>query len=89
VTAARAELERLEVPHLRPDDYFAEMMKSDEHMQKVRSRAVSCWPFRCWDCVCCTRRAARPRQYFVVATSTTGVTYVCAVIVYKLAEAML
>ena len=23
------------IPTIRPDDYFAEMMKSDEHMQKV------------------------------------------------------
>lgn len=35
VTAARSELERLGTPHRRPDDYFAQMLKSDEHMQKV------------------------------------------------------
>lgn len=30
-------LEKLERPTLRPDDYFAEMAKSDVHMQKVVS----------------------------------------------------
>jgi len=40
VAAARAELERLGVAHRRPDDFFAEMLKSDEHMQKVRSAAA-------------------------------------------------
>lgn len=40
VLAARGELERLGVPHRRPDDYFAEMIKSDEHMQKVKDRLV-------------------------------------------------
>lgn len=40
VTAARAELERLGIPHRRPDDYFAEMMKSDEHMQRVKDKLI-------------------------------------------------
>lgn len=31
-----ARLKSQGVPTIRPDDYFAEMMKSDEHMQKVR-----------------------------------------------------
>lgn len=30
-----ARLKSQGVPTIRPDDYFAEMMKSDEHMQKV------------------------------------------------------
>lgn len=29
-------LEELEVPTTRPDDYFAEMIKTDDHMRKVR-----------------------------------------------------
>ena len=37
VIAARSELERLGIPHRRPDDYFAEMLKTDDHMQKVRA----------------------------------------------------
>lgn len=40
VTAARGELERLGIPHRRPDDYFAEMLKSDAHMQKVRTAVL-------------------------------------------------
>lgn len=40
VAAARAELERLGIPHRRPDDYFAEMMKSDAHMQKVKDKLI-------------------------------------------------
>lgn len=28
-------LEELEVPTTRPDDYFAEMVKTDDHMRKV------------------------------------------------------
>lgn len=31
-----ARLKKLGIPTFRPDDYFAEMAKSDEHMQKVR-----------------------------------------------------
>lgn len=34
-------LEKLERPTLRPDDYFAEMAKSDVHMQKVRKRLMN------------------------------------------------
>ena len=30
------ELERLGVPHLRPSDYLAEMLKTDEHMKRVK-----------------------------------------------------
>ncbi|KAK4537360.1 hypothetical protein CDCA_CDCA12G3385 [Cyanidium caldarium] len=26
------------IPHVRPDDYFAEMLKPDQHMEKVRAR---------------------------------------------------
>lgn len=33
---ATARLRSLKIPTIRPDNYFAEMMKSDEHMQKVR-----------------------------------------------------
>lgn len=34
-------LHRLNVPTKRPDDYFAEMVKSDEHMKKVRENLLS------------------------------------------------
>jgi len=37
VTVARTELDRLGVPYRRPDDYFAAMLKSDDHMKKVRA----------------------------------------------------
>ncbi|XP_045128549.1 probable rRNA-processing protein EBP2 homolog [Portunus trituberculatus] len=33
-------LEELNLPTVRPSDYFAEMAKSDEHMQKVRKRLM-------------------------------------------------
>ena len=36
VKVAEERFERLGVPHVRPDDYFAEMIKSDKHMTKVR-----------------------------------------------------
>jgi biotin carboxylase len=36
MATARGELERQGVPHRRPDDYLAEMLKTDQHMQKVR-----------------------------------------------------
>jgi len=29
-------LHKLHIPTKRPDDYFAEMVKSDEHMKKVK-----------------------------------------------------
>lgn len=35
-----ARLKKLGVPTFRPDDYFAEMAKSDVHMQKVRENLV-------------------------------------------------
>ena len=37
---ARAELRREGVPFSRPGDYFAEMLKADGHMEKVRGRLV-------------------------------------------------
>ncbi|GMM54881.1 Ebp2 protein [Maudiozyma humilis] len=40
VIQARAELKRLKVPFLRPLDYFAEMAKSDEHMDKIKTQLV-------------------------------------------------
>lgn len=33
-------LKELELPTMRPEDYFAEMAKSDEHMQKIRNRLL-------------------------------------------------
>lgn len=35
-----AKLKKLGIPTTRPDDYFAEMAKSDEHMQKVRDNLM-------------------------------------------------
>lgn len=40
VSAAREELKRLKVPFLRPLDYFAEMVKNDEHMDKIKGKLV-------------------------------------------------
>ena len=40
VSAARGELGRLGVAHRRPDDYFAEMLKSDGHMQKIKDKLI-------------------------------------------------
>ena len=31
----QARLTKMDVPFLRPDDYFAEMLKTDQHMAKV------------------------------------------------------
>eukprot|EP00966_Prymnesium_polylepis_P118266 2734363-Prymnesium_polylepis.1 len=39
VKVAQTRLEKLGVPHVRPDDYFAEMVKSDKHMLKVAAAA--------------------------------------------------
>jgi len=38
---AKILLQAAKVPITRPDDYFAEMLKSDEHMSKVRKRLLS------------------------------------------------
>lgn len=35
-----ARLKKLGLPTIRPDDYFAEMVKTDEHMQKVRANLM-------------------------------------------------
>ena len=40
VKVAQKRFEKLGVPHVRPDDYFAEMVKSDKHMEKVKRRMV-------------------------------------------------
>jgi len=40
VHKALQKLDDLGVPHRRPDDYFAEMIKSDEHMQRIRKKLV-------------------------------------------------
>eukprot|EP00088_Acartia_fossae_P070213 TRINITY_DN933_c0_g1_i4.p1 TRINITY_DN933_c0_g1~~TRINITY_DN933_c0_g1_i4.p1 ORF type:complete len:347 (-),score=133.04 TRINITY_DN933_c0_g1_i4:102-1142(-) len=34
-------LQSMSVPTRRPDDYFAEMVKSDEHMQKIRQKLLT------------------------------------------------
>ena len=41
VLVGLGKLEELGVPHLRPDDYFAEMIKTDDHMKKVRQSLLS------------------------------------------------
>ena len=40
VRIAQQRFDRLGVPHVRPDDYFAEMVKSDNHMSKVKRRML-------------------------------------------------
>lgn len=40
VKSAQTRLTKLGVPYLRPDDYFAEMLKSDAHMSKVKARLI-------------------------------------------------
>ncbi|XP_071505923.1 probable rRNA-processing protein EBP2 [Diadema antillarum] len=41
VLEALPRLQDLNIPTRRPDDYFAEMAKSDEHMRKVREKLIS------------------------------------------------
>ena len=40
VTIARKRLDAMEVPYVRPEDYYAEMIKSDKHMQKIRDNLL-------------------------------------------------
>ena len=40
VKQARAQLDTLKVPHYRPNDYMATMLKSDEHMARVKRRLL-------------------------------------------------
>lgn len=40
VSIAREKLKKLKVPFKRPLDYFAEMVKSDEHMDKLKGKLV-------------------------------------------------
>eukprot|EP01138_Halocafeteria_seosinensis_P002541 gb/GECG01002599.1/.p1 GENE.gb/GECG01002599.1/~~gb/GECG01002599.1/.p1 ORF type:complete len:230 (+),score=62.71 gb/GECG01002599.1/:1-690(+) len=40
VKAARTAWDELGVKHMRPDDYFAEMLKSDKHMAKVKDKLI-------------------------------------------------
>ena len=40
VRVAQERFERIGVPHVRPDDYFAEMVKTDKHMLKVKRRML-------------------------------------------------
>lgn len=41
VKNARARLGMLKVLHVRPEDYFAEMLKTDAHMHKIKRRMMS------------------------------------------------
>uniref|UniRef100_A0A7S4LAQ5 rRNA-processing protein EBP2 n=1 Tax=Paramoeba aestuarina TaxID=180227 RepID=A0A7S4LAQ5_9EUKA len=36
-----AELKKMGVPYIRPDDYFAEMVKTDDHMDRVRKKLLA------------------------------------------------
>ncbi|CDK25571.1 unnamed protein product [Kuraishia capsulata CBS 1993] len=38
---ARTKLQKLKLPFSRPMDYFAEMVKSDEHMEKLKAKLVT------------------------------------------------
>lgn len=40
VRTAQAKLDELGIPHQRPDDYFAEMVKTDAHMARVKSKLI-------------------------------------------------
>lgn len=40
VIAARGEFDRSGVPHRRPDDFLAEMLKSDAHMKKIKDKLL-------------------------------------------------
>ena len=40
VKSAQARLTKMDVPFARPDDYFAEMLKTDQHMAKVKLRLI-------------------------------------------------
>ena len=40
VELGKRKLEELDIPTTRPDDYFAEMVKTDDHMRKVRVRGA-------------------------------------------------
>jgi rRNA-processing protein EBP2 len=40
VHQAQLQLEALGVPHRRPDDYFAEMVKTDSHMARVKTKLI-------------------------------------------------
>jgi rRNA-processing protein EBP2 len=40
VQVAQAQLTELGIPHRRPDDYFAEMVKTDSHMARVKGKLI-------------------------------------------------
>ena len=40
VKDAQQRMEAMGVPHRRPNDYFAEMVKSDAHMTKIKARLI-------------------------------------------------
>lgn len=47
-------LEELGIATTRPDDYFAEMVKTDDHMRKVCMYSVYCY-FTLKSAQCCNR----------------------------------
>lgn len=40
VKVAQGRMDRLGIPYRRPDDYFAEMTKSDKHMERVKRKII-------------------------------------------------
>ena len=40
VTLAREQCEKVGIPFTRPEDFFAEMVKSDDHMAKIKDRLI-------------------------------------------------
>jgi len=55
---ALSQLQSLGIPTLRPEDYFAEMVKSDAHMQKVRKKLLEKK-----DRMILSEKAKKQRQY--------------------------
>lgn len=40
VVKAKSEFKKLKIPFRRPSDYFAEMLKSEEHMDKIKNKLI-------------------------------------------------
>lgn len=40
VAIARKRAAKFDIPFTRPSDYYAEMVKSDEHMERIRTKLV-------------------------------------------------
>jgi len=84
VKRARAKLDTLGEPHQRPDDYFAEMLKTDTHMQRVRSAVKSSFSHSCGQgflCRCLCRCRCCCLCLVTCVTSSTSNVACCMVIV--------